>query len=102
MHFDGPFPLASWVPAHEAGVYAILAQVHSDPAHLKPIYIGQAGDLSAASFPSWHEAYPCWIEQVTAETSLFAIVNFMPKSSKEEREILVQSLVKKFRPVCNR
>ena len=99
--FDGPFPLNTWIPAREAGVYAILAPAGGDGRALAPIHIGHSQDLSECGFPLRHEMYPRWLDQVASGAQLFVGVLPMPKSSPQERDIMAEELVLVHRPVCN-
>lgn len=114
VSFDRPSPLilvenaatlraqgllaSTFIPSF-GGLYVIM--VHDptwSPLPYRPIYIGQAEELSERVCPS-HEKYPSWIR---AASGAYLYVAFCHIEDKGVRSDLERRLITHYSPSCNR
>lgn len=100
--FDGPFGLASWIPACSVGVYVVMAPKDLSNAVFRVLYFGESDGLHRPGFYRGHPRYGSWVSKAGSERDLYIGVYRMPNSTPEQRQALETLLVERYRPACNR
>jgi hypothetical protein len=101
VRFSEPlsFPTRFLVPV--AGLYAILVPDGSaTPRPFRPIYFGEAEDLSQRVTRS-HEKYDEWCKAASGATNLRLALCYMSRSTKQERTTVESGIVQHYKPCCN-
>ena len=101
--FEGPRLLGGWTPPRAPAVYAIAYKPEPEkkPEHYAVIYVGHAGDLSAARFPSRHPRAACWVKRAGSVWKLYVCTYQVPGGTPAHREQIVRELIAVYRPGCN-
>src|SRR5580693_1919914 len=89
----------SRLPEH-AGVYVILVNdVAWEPRPYRPIYFGEARDLSGIVVAS-HEKSDSWYRAAGAEDGIYVAYHLIV-GSDAERTAFKEKLIREYRPACN-
>jgi len=100
--FDEPVPFTKWQPPKQPCIYAVL--VHDSRVKPKPftiVFFGDSENLSDQSFFRSHIKYSCWLMQSGTEKNLFITLNKMPDTDPALRKKILNTLMKKYQPICN-
>ena len=99
--FSKPRRIANWEPPKAAGLYVILKpDLSISPMPLRPIYFGQTSNFAERNLLS-QEIYN-WVQEVGSDEGIFIAIYIMVGSIEEERKIMEDELIAKYRPVCNK
>ena len=103
VKFTGPYPIKSWIPIYQPGLYAIMYKPKptSDPSIYSVIYFGKSSNLSDREFYRLHPKYECWIKKTGSENNLYIGIHLMPNSIEEKRNKIAEDLVNILKPICN-
>ena len=96
--FLGPIPLDEWGPPMEKLVYLILSK---DQDKFNILYIGDCEKTEEPSFFTQHQDFKCWVQQSGSEKSLYLAILPMFESSKDQRQIVFNKILFRYKPPCN-
>lgn len=96
--FLGPIPLDEWRPPMEKLVFLILSR---DKDRFNIIYVGDCEKTQEKSFFIQHSKFQCWAQHSASEKSLYLAILPMFESSTEQRKIVLNKIITRYKPSCN-
>ena len=96
--FLGPIKLQEWGPSMEKVVYLIMSR-QKDSFNI--IYAGDCEKTSDEKFFTNHFSFQCWLEKSGSEKSLYLAILPLFESENDERKMILDKILVRYRPICN-
>lgn len=101
--FEGPFPIKYWEPYKHPVVFAVMVKPNpkTAPVSFRILFFGHTARVADSGYFMRHRKVKCWINLSGAFEGLHIGFHVMPDSSPEERDQIVDELIRRYKPICN-
>lgn len=100
LHYEflGPIKISDWGPPMEEVVYVIMAK---EKDRFNILFVDHSEKTEEKNFFIKNEKFKCWISNAVSKNKLYLSILPLWKSEKQKRELIVNQIISKYKPVCN-